>query len=106
MEKWEILSRQTEKTFPVVKNIPYAVLPREQLDIYPSLQPSSKTLIFIHGGYWHKLDKSSFQFIAKAFRDHGITTVLINYPLAPVVSIDQISVSCREAVHWLYQNIS
>jgi arylformamidase len=63
-------------------------------------------LIFIHGGYWHKLDKASFQFIAKAFRAYDITTVLINYPLAPAVSIGQISASCREAVHWLYQNIS
>jgi len=106
MERWEILSRQTEKDFPVVKNIPYAELPREQLDIYPSLQASSKTLIFIHGGYWHKWDKSSFQFIGKAFSNYGITTVLINYPLAPAVSIDQISASCRLAIRWLCQNIS
>jgi arylformamidase len=106
MERWEMLSRQTEKEFPVIKNIPYGALPREQLDIYPSLHPSSKTLIFIHGGYWHKFDKSSFQFIGNAFRNYSITTVLINYPLAPVASIDQISASCRLAIHWLYQNIS
>lgn len=106
LERWEMLSRQTEKEFPLVKDIPYAVLPGEQLDIYPSLQPGSKTLVFIHGGYWHKFDKSSFQFIAKAFSNYGITTVLINYPLAPEVSIDQISASCRLAIQWLYQNIS
>ena len=106
LEKWEILSRHTEKEFPVAKNIAYGKLPLEQLDIYPSPHPFSKTLIFIHGGYWHKWDKDSFQFIAKAFRDYGITTVLINYPLAPDSSIDQISASCRQAVRWLYQNIS
>ena len=106
MERWEMLSRQTEKDFPVIKNISYAALPREQLDIYPSLQPSSKTLVFIHGGYWHKWDKSSFQFIGTAFSNYGITTVLINYPLAPEVSIDQISASCRLAIYWIYQNIS
>jgi len=106
LDKWESLSSQTEKEGPVIKNIAYGKLPREQLDIYPSSQPFSKTLIFIHGGYWHKLDKASFQFIAKALGAYGVTTVLINYPLAPSVSIDQISASCREAVHWLYQNIS
>jgi arylformamidase len=106
LERWELLSRQTEKEFPVIKDIAYGKLPREHLDIYPSLQPSSKTLIFIHGGYWHKLDKANFQFIARAFRVYGITTVLINYPLAPAATIDQISASCREAVHWLYKNIS
>lgn len=106
LERWELLSRQTEKEFHVIKDITYGKLPREQLDIYPSSQPSSKTLIFIHGGYWHKSGKADIQFIAKAFRDYDITTVLINYPLAPAVSIDQISASCREAVHWVYQNIS
>lgn len=106
LERWETLSRQTEKELPLVKDIPYGVLPRERLDIYPSLLPSSKTLIFIHGGYWHKFDKSSFQFIANAFSNDAVTTVLINYPLAPVVSIDQIVASCQLAIAWLYQNIA
>ena len=106
IDRWESLSRQTEKEYPVVKDIAYGKLSREQLDIYPSPEPSSKTLVFIHGGYWHKFDKADSQFIAKAFRIYGITTVIINYPLAPAVSMDQILLSCREAIHWLYKNIS
>ena len=106
IDTWESLSRQTEKEYPVVKDIAYGKLSREQLDIYPSPEPSSKTLVFIHGGYWHKFDKADSQFIAKAFRIYGITTVIINYPLAPAVSMDQILLSCREAIHWLYKNIS
>src|SRR6185369_14507904 len=78
LDRWESLSRQTYKESPVVNDIAYGKLPLEQLDIYPSSKPSSKTLVFIHGGYWHKLDKASFQFIAKAFPANGITTVLIN----------------------------
>jgi arylformamidase len=106
IERWELLSKQTEKEFQVIKNIAYGSLPLEQLDIYPSGQRFSKTLIFIHGGYWHKWDKSSFQFIAKAFRHYNITTVLINYPLSPGASIDQISASCLKAIDWLHQNIA
>ena len=106
IERWELLSRQTEKEFRVVKNIAYGELSREQLDIYPSPQPSSRTLIFIHGGYWHKFDKADFQFIANAFRADNVTTVIINYPLAPVVSIDQVVLSCRKAIRWLYHNVS
>ena len=105
LDKWEFLSRQTEQELPVVKDIAYGKLSREQLDVYPSLLPSSKTLIFIHGGYWHKSGKEDVQFIAKAFLTYGITTVLINYPLAPAVSMDQVSTSCREALCWLYKNI-
>jgi arylformamidase len=105
IKRWRSLSRETENEYPVVKDIAYCKLSREQLDIYPSSQPSSKTLIFIHGGYWKKFDKADFQFIAKAFRAYGITTVLINYPLTPVVPIDQVLLSCRGAIHWLYKNI-
>lgn len=105
LDRWELLSRETEQNLPVKKDIPYGYLQRERLDIYPSLQPHSKTLIFIHGGYWQMLDKSMFQFIANGFHSYGITTVLITYPLAPEVSIDQIVLSCRSAIHWVYHNI-
>lgn len=106
IERWRSLSRQTEKAFPVVKDIAYGNLSREQLDIYPSSQPFSKTLIFIHGGYWQKFDKADFQFVANAFRSDNVATVIINYPLAPVVSIDEIVLSCRAAIQWVYQNIA
>lgn len=106
IDRWKSSSRQTEKEYPVIKDIAYGKLSREQLDIYPSLQPSSKTLIFIHGGYWQKFDKADFQFIAKAFGAYDVTTVIINYPLAPAVSVDQVLLSCRGAVQWLHQNIS
>jgi len=106
LEKWDQLSRQTEKEFHVIKDIAYGKLPRELLDIYPSAQPHSKTLIFIHGGYWHRLDKSDFHFIAGAFSSYGITTVLITYPMAPMVSMDQIVSSCSTAIHWAHKNIS
>ncbi len=65
LERWEVLSRQTEKDFPVIKDIAYGKLPLEKLDIYPSQQPSSKTLIFIHGGYWHKMTKPVFNLLPK-----------------------------------------
>jgi arylformamidase len=105
-ERWEQLSRETEQKLPVIKDVRYGNLQRERLDIYRSLQPQSKTLIFIHGGYWQMLDKSMFQFIANGFHSYGITTVLATYPLAPEASIGQIAVSCRKAIQWLYNNLT
>ncbi|MBD0278657.1 MAG: alpha/beta hydrolase, partial [Flavisolibacter sp.] len=95
LSRWEWLSRETERKWPVIKDIPYGHLPGERLDVYPSLQPQSKTLIFIHGGYWQMLDKALFHFIANGFHAYGITTVLLTYPLAPDVSMDHILLSCR-----------
>ena len=106
LQRWESLSRLAEKKYRVIKDIPYGDKLRECLDIFPSLQKRSKVLVFIHGGYWQKFDKSSFHFIAGAFSDHGITTLLINYPLAPSVNIDQIVQSCRKAVNWVHTNIA
>jgi arylformamidase len=62
-------------------------------------------MIFIHGGYWHLFDKTLFHFIAVAFLKRGVTTVLINYPLAPANSISQIVLSCGHAIRWLHENM-
>jgi len=105
LERWDRLSRQTEKEFHPIQNIQYGELPRERLDIYPSSSPQSKTLIYIHGGYWQRLDKSDFQFLAAPFQRLNVTTVLITYPLTPQASIDEIVTSCRKAVQWVFSNI-
>jgi arylformamidase len=104
--RWELLSQETETKLPVVKDLKYGSLPRERLDIFPSLLSHSKTLVFIHGGYWQSLDKAMFRFIANGFHSYGVTTVLLTYPLAPEASIDQIVSSCRSAMNWLHKNVS
>jgi arylformamidase len=106
LDRWERRSRETEKALPVVKDIPYGPLPRQRLDVYPASTPQSKTLVFIHGGYWQMLDKALFHFLASGFRSYGITTVLLTYPLAPEASIGQMVLSCRRAVQWLYDHIA
>lgn len=105
-DMWETMSRQTEQEYSSVKDIAYGELARERLDIYPSSKLKSKTLIFIHGGYWRNMDKKTFHFIAKAFHSYDITTVVITYPLAPEFTVGQIVFSCRRAVHWVHENIS
>ena len=106
LERCDLLSRETEQELYPIGDISYGFLPREKLDIYPSVNPAAKTLVFIHGGYWQRFGKRDFQFIAKAFRDYGLTTVLIEYPQAPEVSMDQIVASCRRALVWVSQNLS
>lgn len=104
--RWKLLSSETEKKLPVVKDLQYGSLQRERLDVFPSPKPHSKTLVFIHGGYWQMLDKSMFSFIANAFSSYGVTVVLITYPMAPEVSIDHIVSSSKKAIKWVYEHIS
>ena len=104
-DRWERISRQTAEQNTILKDISYGTHPEELLDIFPSKIHQSKTLVFIHGGYWHLLDKATFHFLAGHFLKYNITTVLINYPLAPRASIDDIVASCRKALRWVYDNI-
>jgi len=104
-DRWERQSRQTAEHNTILKDIAFGDHPEERLDIFPSKIPHSKTLVFIHGGYWHLLDKSIFHFLAEHFLKYNVTTVLINYPLAPKSFLDEIVVSCRKALRWLHDNI-
>ena len=104
-DRWERLSRQTALDYTVHKDISYGNHPKERLDIFPSGIPHSKTLVFIHGGYWHLLDKAMFYFLAAHFLKYGVTTVLVNYPLAPESSIDEIVLSSRKSIRWIHENI-
>jgi arylformamidase len=105
LDNWEQWSHKAEKDHSFIFDIQYGKADRERLDILPSFTKGSKVLIFIHGGYWHKMDKSSFRFVAPAFHEYNVTTVLINYPLAPAYSMDQIVTSVRHALQWVYTNI-
>jgi arylformamidase len=105
-ERCEQWSRKTENKYPLIEDIAYGQHIRERLDIYPALQPHSKTLVFIHGGYWKAAEKESFHFVADGFQSYGITTVLIEYPLMPEVSMDRLVDSCRAAINWVRKNIT
>ena len=104
-ERWEKLSRQTEKEHVIFKDISYGSHALECLDIFPAANANAKTLVFIHGGYWHLLDKRLFHFLAATFLKHNVTTVLINYPLVPSVAMDAIVSSCSNAMLWLQNNL-
>ena len=77
----------------------------EAIDIFPAAGPApAPVLVFIHGGYWHMLDKADFNFVANGFVPHGITTVVINYGLIPTVTMAELVRQCRQAVAWTIAN--
>jgi arylformamidase len=105
-EKWEKHSGQVRKNYKICKNIFYGNHPQENLDIFPTEKPNAKTMIFIHGGYWHLLDKELFHFFAPSFLSRNFNIVFINYPLAPEASMDVMVSSCQRAIQWLHDNIN
>ncbi|HLD55705.1 MAG TPA: alpha/beta hydrolase [Candidatus Nanoarchaeia archaeon] len=68
-----------------LKNIEYATINGEHLflDLYlPDSSVKPKVILFIHSGGWVYGDKSEFDSAAKALREKGYCTILINYRLA------------------------
>jgi arylformamidase len=78
------------------------------LDIYPpsSGEGAYPVHIFIHGGYWRSREKENFGFIGAAMAKAGLLTVVINYPLCPVVTLDAVVDANIAAIEWVSRNIA
>lgn len=86
-------------------DVPYGPTREETLDIFPAAEPNAPVFVFIHGGYWRMLSSKEFSCVALGLNQLGITTVVVNYALAPKVSIDEISRQARAAVAWVLRRI-
>ncbi|WP_246725606.1 alpha/beta hydrolase [Beijerinckia sp. L45] len=75
----------------------------ETLDLYPA-GPDAPLFLWIHGGYWRALSKDDNAFAARGLVPHGVAVAVMNYSLAPAVTLDEIVRQVRAAVAWLHQN--
>jgi arylformamidase len=85
-------------------DVPYGNDALERYDLFPARKEAKATVIFFHAGYWQSRDKRTFRFIAKALRDGGIDTILVNYPLCPAVQVTDIIDSCCLALQVIAQH--
>lgn len=85
-----------------------ATLAAQQLDIYAPRNPAAPqpVLVFIHGGNWNSGQKSTYKFLGKRFAKKGIVTVIIDYPLSPAATYDEMARASTRSVDWVRQNIN
>ncbi len=76
----------------------------ETLDIFPADDPGAPIVVFVHGGYWRRLSAKEFSFVARGPVARGMTVVVTNYALCPVVTIAEITRQSRAAVAWLWRS--
>ncbi len=105
-DDWAAWSKATRKNLPAYLDVPYGDLPCETLDIFPAAVDNAPVQVMVHGGYWYSLDKHHDSFVAEGLRPNGVTTVVINYGLAPQYGMDEIVRQNRAAVAWLWRNAS
>ena len=99
--RWAEESADVRRRLPGHLDIAYGPDARERLDFFPAVAAGAPVHLFVHGGYWRALDKSSFSYPAPHFRDAGLCFVALSYPLAPSARMEAIVASVRRALAWL-----
>jgi len=106
VDDWAARSTRAYDSLPVHRDVAYGEHPRERLDVFTAARPGAPVHVFFHGGYWQSLSKDTFAFIAAPFAAAGVTTVMVNYPLAPDDDMDRIIDACRGALAWVHREIA
>ena len=85
-------------------DIRYGEGERQKLDVYSCGDARAPTLIYLHGGYWQRGDKSIYGFLAQTFVKAGVNVVVVGYDLCPAVTLTRIVEEAREAVAYVWRN--
>src|SRR5207248_3909418 len=96
-------SARARAELPIRFDVPYGAHHAERLDVFPAAGAAPAPIhVFVHGGYWHRLDKADFSFVVRGLRPAGAVTVVANYGLVPSVDLDTLVAQCRSAVVWVH----
>ncbi len=72
-------------------DISYGAGEREVFDLFLPPERPKGTLVFVHGGYWLRLDKSYWSHFAHGCISNGWAVAIPSYPLAPQAQISKIT---------------
>lgn len=103
LPQWLARSAAMRASADALLDLRYGPAERERIDLFPAADPKAPLLVFFHGGYWQRGDKSIYSFVAEALVAHGVAVALVNYDLCPSVRIEQIVAQARRAMAWLWQ---
>lgn len=103
--RWATGSARARAELPHHADLAYGPHPRELLDLFMLAHSGGPLLVFIHGGYWQAMTKDGSSLVAEGFVPDGLANVaMLNYPLGPEATMDQIVASIRRALLWLWQH--
>ena len=102
--EWAAASERTRGALRCDLDGAYGEGEREKLDLFPAAQAGAPCFVWIHGGYWRRLDKSFFSFIAQPVGAIGSAAAIVNYPLVATATLDEIVGAIRRAFVWIARN--
>lgn len=82
----------------ITADIPYGPKERQRLDIiWPDHAPTGLA-VFVHGGYWMRLEKAHWSDLAEGARKQGWAVCIPSYTLAPQARIREITQEIGTAI--------
>jgi|TARA_B110000971_G_scaffold215458_1_gene248923 arylformamidase len=101
---WTNRSAHTREHTNCTLDLQYGPFDKQKLDYFPAGDAGAPTLIFFHGGYWQRGDKSAYSFLAEPFVNNGINMIIAGYSLCPTVSMTDLTEQSRQVLVWLWEN--
>lgn len=94
----EAAAFRTEHAECLQPDISYGPSDRQRFDLFRPDNDARGLAIFVHGGYWHKMEKESFSHLASGALARGWAVALPGYDLCPQVRVRDITQQLRAAV--------
>jgi arylformamidase len=95
---WEKAAADFRAAARLRPDIAYGPHPRERYDLFLPNMPPRGLVVFVHGGYWLKFDKSIWSHLAQGPVAQGWAVALPSYTLAPEATIPQITAQIARAI--------
>jgi len=102
--QWLQRSEAAREKLQCTLDIRYGDGEKQMLDVFSCGNSEAPCLLYFHGGYWQRGDKSIYSFLAEPYVANGVNVIVVGYDLCPAVTLTQISEQARQAVAWVYNN--
>lgn len=79
-------------------DIPYGPHVRNRFDLFLPRGAALGLVVFVHGGYWLRFDKSSWSHLAAGPLEHGLAVAMPSYVLCPQARIAEITQQVGAAI--------
>ena len=80
-------------------DLAYASKARNRYDMFVPAGTPKGTVVFVHGGYWRRFDKSCFSHLAAGALGQGWRVAIPSYSLAPSARVGEIIAEMCQAVN-------
>ena len=104
MEQNAADSAKIREKLEVIAGVSYGPTVLERLDVFPVSQKGAPVVIYHHGGAWTRSNKDQCSYVAPGLVAADINVLVLDFALAPTVSLDEIVRQNRAAIAWAWHN--